>query len=58
MPPIPYPSDLTNGEWQRLSPLLPPAKPGGHSRTVNLRQILNGIFYLLVPRLRLADAPA
>src|SRR5215469_15964381 len=44
---IPYPSDLTNREWQCLSPLLPPAKPGGHPRTVNLRQMLNGIFYVL-----------
>lgn len=44
---IPYPSDLTNHEWQILAPLLPPAKPGGHPRTVNLRVILNGIFYLL-----------
>jgi putative transposase len=30
-----------------LAPLLPPAKPGGRPRTVNLRLILNGIFYLL-----------
>jgi putative transposase len=44
---IPYPSDLTNREWQILAPLLPPAKPGGHPRTVNLRVILNGILYLL-----------
>ena len=44
---IPYPSDLTNREWQILAPLLPSAKPGGHPRTVNLRQMLNGIFYLL-----------
>lgn len=44
---LPYPSDLTNHEWHILAPLLPPAKPGGHPRTVNLRVILNGIFYLL-----------
>jgi len=44
---IPYPSDLTKREWQILAPLLPPAKPGGHPRTVNLRQLLNGILYLL-----------
>ena len=44
---IPYPSDLTNREWQLLAPLIPPAKPGGHPRTVNLRQMLNGIFYVL-----------
>jgi len=30
-----------------LEPLLPPAKPGGRPRGVNLRRILNGIFYLL-----------
>jgi putative transposase len=47
MPTIPYPSDLSDREWQRLAPLLPPAKPGGHPRTVNLRVILNGIFSLL-----------
>jgi putative transposase len=44
---IPYPSDLTDREWRILAPLLPPAKPGGHPRTVNLRLMLNGIFYLL-----------
>ncbi len=42
-----YPSDLSQQEWACLSPLLPPAKPGGRPRTVNLRGILNGIFYLL-----------
>ena len=47
MPTIPYPSDLSDREWQRLSPLLPSAKPGGRPRTVHLRLILNGIFYLL-----------
>ena len=47
MPPIPYPSDLTDREWRVLAPLLPPAKPGGRPRTVNLRLILNGIFSLL-----------
>jgi putative transposase len=47
MPTIPYPSDLSDREWQRLSPLLPPAKPGGRPRSVNLRLILNGLFYLL-----------
>ncbi len=44
---IPYPSDLSDPEWEILAPLLPTAKPGGRPRTVNLRRILNGIFYLL-----------
>ncbi len=33
MPAVPYPSDLSDHEWQLLAPLLPPAKPGGHPRT-------------------------
>ena len=24
-----YPSDLTDDEWARVEPLIPPAKPGG-----------------------------
>jgi putative transposase len=47
LPTIPYPSDLSEREWQRLSPLLPSAKPGGRPRTVQLRLILNGSFSLL-----------
>jgi putative transposase len=42
-----YPSDLSDREWALLEPLLPGAKPGGRPRSVNLRRILNGVFYLL-----------
>src|SRR5438309_1176503 len=42
-----YPSDLSEREWSFLEPIIPPAKPGGHPRTVDIRRILNGIFYLL-----------
>jgi transposase len=42
-----YPSDLTDAEWIVLEPLLPAAKPGGRPRRVDLRQIVDGIFYLL-----------
>ena len=41
-----YPSDLTDEQWQIIAPLLPPAKPGGRPRTVDLRDIINAIFYL------------
>ena len=41
----PYPTDLTEAQWRRLEPLIPPAKPGGRRRTVNMREILNAIFY-------------
>jgi putative transposase len=40
-----YPSDLTDAQWERLLPFIPPAKPGGRPRTVNLRAIINAIFY-------------
>jgi putative transposase len=41
-----YPSDLTDGEWAILDPLLPLAKAGGRPRSVDLRRIVNGLFYL------------
>jgi putative transposase len=43
----PYPSDLTRTQWKRLKRLLPPAKSGGRPRSVQLREVLNGIFYIL-----------
>jgi putative transposase len=40
-----YPSDLTDAQWALLRPLLPPAKPGGRPRSVDLREVLNTLFY-------------
>jgi putative transposase len=42
-----YPTDLTDDEWRVLEPLIPPAKPGGRPRSVDVREIVNGIRYLL-----------
>lgn len=42
-----YPTDLSDAEWAIIGPLLPPPRPTGHPRTVDLREVLNGIFYLL-----------
>ena len=42
-----YPSDLTDAEWERLAPLIPPAKPGGRPRSVDLRAVVDGIRYVL-----------
>ena len=42
-----YPSDLTDGEWTILSPLVPPARRGGRPRAVDMREVLNGILYVL-----------
>src|SRR5690348_3219170 len=42
-----YDSDLTDEEWALVAPLIPPPKRGGGKRTVNIREVLNGIFYVL-----------
>jgi putative transposase len=42
-----YPTDLTDDEWRVLEPLIPPATPGGRPRSVDLREIINGIRSLL-----------
>jgi transposase len=42
-----YPSDLTNEEWNHIEPLIPPAKRGGRKREVNVREVVNGIMYVL-----------
>jgi putative transposase len=42
-----YPSDLTDQEWEILEPLLPLPKPGGRPRSVDLREVMNAIFYVL-----------
>jgi putative transposase len=41
-----YFTDLTNAQWTILEPLIPPAKQGGHPRNVDMREVLNTIFYL------------
>jgi len=42
----PYPTDVTDAQWALLQPLLPPARPCGRPRTVDLREVLNALFYL------------
>ncbi len=41
-----YPSDMTDAEWDLISPLLPPARPGGRPRTTNLRDVMDAILYM------------
>jgi transposase len=40
-------SDLTDEEWAEIVPHIPPAKPGGNKRTVNIREVVNGLMYIL-----------
>lgn len=41
----PYPSDVTDAQWALLEPLIPPALPGGRPRTVDMRAVVNALFY-------------
>jgi putative transposase len=42
-----YDTDLTDAEWIILSPLFPAPKPTGRPRKWLLREILDGIFYVI-----------
>jgi transposase len=42
-----YPSDLTDKEWNLIEPLIPLAKRGGGKRTVAMREVVNGLMYVL-----------
>src|ERR1700722_7058301 len=41
----PYRSDLTDDQWALIQPLLPAAKSGGRPRSVDLREVVNTLFY-------------
>jgi putative transposase len=43
----PYPTNLSNAQWARIAPLIPPAMPGGRRRTVNVREVVNAILYFV-----------
>jgi transposase len=42
-----YATDLADEAWQTLVPLLPPEKPEGRLCTCAIREVINGIQYVL-----------
>ena len=42
-----YPSDLTEAEWAHVEPLILPARRGGNRRHVDVREVVNGLMYVL-----------
>ena len=42
-----YPSDVTDEEWELIVRLIPPGKSGGGKRTVIMREVVNGLMYVL-----------
>src|SRR5215210_5541525 len=43
----PYSTNLTDAQWARIAPLIPPAMPGGHRHTVNVRDVVNALLYFV-----------
>lgn len=43
-----YPSDLTDSQWNIIQELVPPAKFGGRPRSLDMRDVINGILYVVV----------
>lgn len=41
----PYKTDLADARWKIVKRLIPPAKPGGRSRTIDMREVLNTLLY-------------
>ena len=41
-----YATDLTDGQWARIAPLIPKAKPGGRPRSTDLREVINAILFV------------
>lgn len=52
-----YPSNLTHAQYEFLSDLIPAAKPGGRPRQVDIWEVLNAIFYVLVEGVRWRALP-
>jgi putative transposase len=41
----PYPSDLTDEQWELIELVIPAGKPGGRPREVNMREVINALLY-------------
>ena len=52
-----YPSNLTRVQYEFLSDMIPEPKPGGRKREVEMWEVLNGIFYILVEGVRWRSLP-
>jgi putative transposase len=52
-----YPSNLTRVQYEFLSDMIPEPKPGGRKREVDMWEVLNAIFYVLVEGVRWRSLP-
>src|SRR5687768_5309700 len=42
-----YATDLTDGQWALIAPLIPEAEPGGRPRKAATRELVDAIFYFV-----------
>ncbi len=42
-----YPSDLTDAEWALIAPFIPPPRSVGRGRKTDMREVMNGVLYVL-----------
>src|SRR5437763_9196217 len=42
-----YPSDLTDEQWELIQIVIPEPKIGGRPRAVDMREVVNAMFYIL-----------
>ncbi|MEL6780617.1 MAG: IS5 family transposase [Cyanobacteria bacterium J06597_16] len=52
-----YSSNLTQDQYELLAPLIPPAKPGGRPREVDMWAVLNAVMYVVVQGCKWRDIP-
>jgi len=52
-----YPSNLTRAQYEFISDMIPEPKHGGRKREVDIWEVLNGIFYVLVEGVRWRALP-
>ncbi|BAT52753.1 transposase [Nostoc sp. NIES-3756] len=52
-----YPSNLNWEQYQLISDIIPEAKPGGRKREVDMWEVLNAIFYILIEGVRWRALP-
>ncbi len=43
-----YPTDLSDSQWCIIQELVPKAKSGGRPRSLEMRQVINAILYVVV----------
>lgn len=43
-----YPTDLTDNQWVIIQEMIPPSKPGGRPRSLDMRLVVNAILYIAV----------